>query len=363
MRVIFHAPYPLDPTATSGSGVRPVAMHQAFEDLGHEVWQVTGHSAERKQAIERVAAAVAAGTRFDLVYSESSTAPTIMTDPDHLPRHPLMDFAFLRRMRRHGAKVGLFYRDIYWKFPGYGSHLGLAKRESAKLAYRYDLQAYRQVIDTLYLPSLAMGEFVTPKPRRMQALPPGHGVQSPIPAPATGVHLLFVGGMGPHYQMKALLEAVQLVAAEGHDVTLELCTRHADWVGVQDEYGPLVHGPVTLHHASGAGLIELYERSNLASLFVKPDDYRNFAAPVKLFEYLGNRRPVLASAGTLAGEFVADQGVGWTIDYSVSACADLLRELATHPEQIRTMTEQVDQVQQRHTWQARAQFVIDDLGA
>ncbi|WP_285286043.1 hypothetical protein, partial [Klebsiella pneumoniae] len=78
----------------------------------------------------------------------------------HLPTHPLEDFAFLTRLRRHGIPVGLFYRDVYWKFPLYGEGVPKAKQLVAQAMYRYDLLAYRQCLDVLFLPSLRMGEWV-----------------------------------------------------------------------------------------------------------------------------------------------------------------------------------------------------------
>ena len=63
--------------------------------------------------------------------------------------------------------------------------------------------------------------------------------------------------------------------------------------------------PVQVVHRSGAELEQLYDNADACVLFVQPDPYREFAAPVKLFEYLGHGKPVIASAGTLAAQVVA----------------------------------------------------------
>ena len=55
----------------------------------------------------------------NFLYSESSTMPTSLTEPHHMPTHPFLDFSFFYFCKRNGIKIGLFYRDIYWKFEIY----------------------------------------------------------------------------------------------------------------------------------------------------------------------------------------------------------------------------------------------------
>ncbi|MCP9377276.1 glycosyl transferase, partial [Cutibacterium acnes] len=106
-RCIYHVPYPLDPNTTFGGQKRAVAMLKALTQWG-EVWVVAGDARQRRRQIQVVMNAIRAGTRFEFCYSESSTMPTTLTEPHHLPTHPLEDFAFLTRLRRHGIPVGLF---------------------------------------------------------------------------------------------------------------------------------------------------------------------------------------------------------------------------------------------------------------
>ena len=55
--------------------------------------------------------------------------------------------------------------------------------------------------------------------------------------------------------------------------------------------------------------------ADIFSIFVKPQEYREFAAPVKLYEYLGYHKPIIASQGTLASTFVQSNGISWTLPY------------------------------------------------
>ena len=179
-RCIYHVPYPLDPNTTFGGQKRAVAMLKALTQWG-EVWVVAGDARQRRRQIQVVMNAIRAGTRFEFCYSESSTMPTTLTESHHLPTHPLEDFAFLTRLRRHGIPVGLFYRDVYWKFPLYGEGVPKAKQLVAQAMYRYDLLAYRQCLDVLFLPSLRMGEWVDVGDRvKKVALPPGHDIDESV---------------------------------------------------------------------------------------------------------------------------------------------------------------------------------------
>jgi len=91
-------------------------MRQAFTDIGYRVMEVSGYAAERRQAMRRVRAAIAACDVPAFVYGENATIPNALTEPRHLPPHPLLDLSFFRDCQRAGAPVGIFYRDIYWRF-------------------------------------------------------------------------------------------------------------------------------------------------------------------------------------------------------------------------------------------------------
>lgn len=358
MRMVFHHPLPVRPDATAASGIRPFRMLEAFRSLGIQVDAVTGYAHDRADAIRHIDERLRKGVQYDLVYAESSTEPTLLTERHHLPLHPRLDFALFRRLKRRGARIGLFYRDIYWRFPEYADALPWWKARGAKLFYHYDLLRYRQFVDRLYLPSMEMAPHVPwMPPSRMAALPPGF-VNQPL-GRRTGerLHLLYVGGMGSHYRMHALFEAV----AASPDVEMTVCTREVEWNAVRGAY-PLADGRIRVVHLSGAELVPLFERADVCMLFVEPHPYRDFAAPVKLFEYIGAQRPVIASRGTLAGSFVEQHGAGWTVPYDAGALAQLLQALSNDPAIIAAKVSVLATLRCAHTWQARAAQVVAELG-
>lgn len=358
-RCIFHYPLPIDRNSPFGGQQRPARIIDALARWG-EVWIVDGPAGERRDSMKRVNEAIRAGTRFDFCYSESSTMPTTMTGDKHLPTHPLLDFRFLSGLRRSGIEVGLFYRDIYWKFPVYGRDLPAWRRWAAKAAYRYDLLAYRRCLDVLFLPSLQMGELV-PVGRRVRkvALPPGSDIdEEPATTPSSPLRLFYVGGLGDLYQLHELCAAVRGLP----NVELTICTRAREWEAVKDEYRALMGPNISVVHASGkAELAPYFEWCNVAVLAMKPDPYRDFAAPLKLYEYIGNGKPILATENTMVGDVVADGGLGWTVPYSADCFRTLLGSLVDHPDQVDAAHQRVMAVRPANTWDSRVDVLATVL--
>lgn len=361
--MVFHTPYPLDPHASSASGIRPVQMRNAFASLGYTVWEVTGHTQARKKAIERVTRAMSDGIHFDFCYSESSTMPLTMTEPNHVPLNPFFDFAFLRRLRRSGVKVGHFLRDIYWLFPAYRTAVPFPKRSVAQLAYRWDVRNYQTSVDRLYVPSLGMASYLDINADLIEALPPGHSWMTPVLGPSTGAHLFYVGSISSHYKLHTLVEAVSRSSAAGADVSLTICTPPAQWDLMRPEYARLLSPAVRIVHGHGDAIKSHYEETNIGALLMEPDEYRDFAAPVKLFDYLGSGKPILATAGTFAGDLVAREGIGWSLPYETDAVASWLTRIAHAPALLAERRREVEVARQLHTWEARAAHVANDLSS
>ncbi|MDO5068072.1 MAG: glycosyltransferase [Propionibacteriaceae bacterium] len=360
-RMIFHHPLPLDPDATSASGIRPQLMREAFSSLGYEVWDVIGHTSERRERADEVRHALRGGVGFEFCYSESSTMPMTMTNPNHLPIDPWLDVGFFRHLRSHGVPVGHFLRDIFWRFPGYREDLSWARYHAAITAYRFDMWALRHHVDHVFLPSLPMAQHVNLGRTPVSTLPPGHAHDAPIKGPETGVSLFYVGGLGAHYDLTELFSAVRDLHDKGLDVALTVCLRPDDWAQVKDRYTPLMNEATQIVHAHGAGLRQHFERANIAALLVEPKDYWQLAVPVKLYDYVGAGKPVLATRGTLTGEIVQEQGLGWSIDHEPAAIRNFLAELATAPERIRSARDAVIERRDAHTWRHRAEQVVSTL--
>lgn len=361
-KMIFHAPYPLDEQARSASGIRPVQLRNAFRELGYEVAEVVGTSGPRSAAIADVKRRIGSGERFDFCYSESSTMPMSMTDPRHLPLHPLMDYAFFRQLRSSGTPVGHFLRDIYWLFPEYRENVAFPKREVALAGYRWDLHNLRRCVDVLYLPSMEMADYLPAMaPTSVRALPPGHGWSEPLEGPTSGVRLFYVGGTGYNYRLHRLVEAVTTAHEAGADVALTICTPPDQWNDQAPGYLPYLSNAISIVSGHGDELIPYYRAANVGALAVEPYDYWRFAVPVKMFDYLGAGKPVLASNGTLTADLVKREGIGWGVDYTVEALTAWLTAAASDPSVIARGRDGLEKAWSRNTWLSRAQSVASEL--
>lgn len=356
--MIFHVPFPLDADGKSASAIRPVRMRAAFETAGYDVLEISGYSADRRRLIKQLRAEIRQGRRISFVYSEGSTMPTAFTDPHHLPLHPRMDLDFLRFCRRQGIRVGVFYRDIYWQFPEYLASLNPLLARVMRFFYKSDLRRYQKSVDKIFLPSQRMAAYL-PAHNRAQAvsLPPGSEVvDSPTPQ-ASPISLLFVGGLGAYYRLHQCIQGVEQAA----DAHLVICTREEQWAAVREEYDFLIGAASGVVHRSGTQLESLYAAAHVGTLFLEPIEYREFAAPLKMYEYLGHGKPIIAAEGSLVADFVRENGVGWVLPYHADALTELLNDLASHPSLLAAMREKVLVVREEHTWVARASQAADVL--
>lgn len=351
-RMIFHCPVKNEGNPDA-SQLRPLKMIEAFRQIGYDVAVVYGDGAERKKSIAAIKRSIRGGVKYDFLYSESSTLPTLCTEKHHLPSYPFLDFSFLSFCRRHGIRVGLFYRDIYWRF-SFGNDSW--KMKCLKPFYIYDLIMYRRLVDVLFLPSKEMlGYIPLGFPGRVEELPPGAGKMSftKTGMPGQGLNLLYIGGLVPHYDLRMLVKAV----SEIPEITFTLCCRKKEWMRVGHFYDGLLSDNIRVVHKSGDELDALYREADLFCIYVKAHEYWKFAVPFKLFESIGHGCPVLASEGTWTADFVSREGIGPVCRYDADELVRLLKELAGNRGKRAEYRKRVIDMAPEHTWQMRCRKV------
>ncbi|MBQ6440301.1 MAG: glycosyltransferase family 1 protein [Mogibacterium sp.] len=359
-RCIFHYPGPIQENPSSGSAVRPNRMLNAFKAIGYEVEEVTGFSKERAEKIKEVRKKIRNGVKYNFVYSENTSMPTAMADSDHVPRHPVMDEVFLRKCRKAGIPVGLFYRDAYWQFPLYKESVKWFVPMVTIPIYKNELKGYRKCTDVLFVPSNEFAEAIGYK-GRYQELPPGGdpiSINEDTERTDDRIRIFYVGGVSGLYDITV---PVQIIS-EFPEYRLTVCCAEKDWEANETLKGIVAKiDNISVIHKKKHELGPFYIQADIAMAFFERNAYRDLAMPVKLFEYIGYGKPVIATAGTAAGRYIKDNDIGWAIDFDSEQLRTLLRSLAKDRNIIRTKTDKTIAVAPGNTWEARAQMVVKTL--
>ena len=366
-KCILHVPNYIDPAGRSGSSKRPVKMLQALKNCGYEVDCVMGYGNERKSSINRIKQRISEGVKYDFLYSESSTMPTLLTEKDHIPRYPFLDFGFLKFCKKKEIRIGLFYRDIQWKFSIYTDNVSWYKQRVSIPLYQYDLKKYEELVDILYLPTSEMAKYLE-KDRlteKVHVLMPGAEINRNLDEEKKiynfkhrPISILYVGGVDRIYDLKEFFCALKKMAGEAKAV---ICCRKEEWDSCKNIYIPYLGENIKIIHESGERLIPYYRRADLCCAFAGKGEYMSMAMPVKIFEYLGNLVPVLATKGTVSGRFVEEEDIGWSVEYDEQALEKCLKEIINAPEMLIQKRENQKKILKFHTWEARARQVIQDL--
>ena len=358
-RCIFHVPNYVDPKGLSGSNVRPYQMAEAFRNNGYIVDMIMGYGRDRKAQIAEIKRKISNGVKYDFLYSESSTMPTLLTERHHLPVYPFLDFGFLKFCKRKGIKIGLFYRDIYWKFPLYREKMNPVKAYIATKMYQYDLCQYNRLLDVLFLPSIDMKRYISEITDSLpiHPLPPGTCPVNKITRRDDlddTLRLIYVGGISRDvYDLTNLLKSV--VSTPGTELTI--CCREKDWAAEKEYYECFLNERIKIVHTWGDGLKPYYSQADMSCLVTNQSDYRSFCMPIKLFEYLAFQKPVFITDGSAGAEFVRANGMGVVVRQDEESIKSALRDILSHRDKIREISHHMEEVSRNHSWSVRAQTV------
>lgn len=362
-KCIFHLPIPLQGEGASASSIRPLKMLKAFKNIGYDVEVIEGYSDKRKAKIQELMTKVRNGEKYDFVYSESSTMPTMLTEKNHIPKHYDLDFNFFKFCTKFDIPVGLFYRDIHWKFPLYKEGVKGIKRHVAVFFYKHDLKQYKKTLKYLFVPTFRMCKYIEKKylPDNIAELPPGSNqltvLNNRTKKKIAKLKLLYIGGIGEIYQFDKLLE----VACNQRNVFLTVCCRKDDWEKNKERYSPYLSNNISIVHKSGNELNELYDHCDVCMAFFKPTEYMAMAMPVKIFEYLSYKKPIIATNNTAAGEFVKQKGIGWSIDYDCDKLRDLLKNILNDSVDLESIYSNIEEQIKLNSWEKRAEQVAELL--
>jgi glycosyltransferase involved in cell wall biosynthesis len=363
-KVLVYFPFALAKKADSGSKVRPLKMIEAFEkwgsDQGLEVIVVSGESKERETKWNELLRKRAL-TNIKFCYAENQTIPIWLTDKNHIPSKPFIDKKVFQYLKQQQIPMGIFYRDVYWKFDDLYPLKGL-KKSVMQWLYRREEKFYEKYADAIFLPSLEMGKYVDIN-RTKVALPPG-GKEVMFPKTIredNQVRAIYVGAV-KHADngLPLMLETLERIQAEGLPLSLTVVCREVEYQGLPSSYKEKMKQlQVDVKHISGTELDDLYTEIDFAYLPRTKSTYNDFSVPVKLVEYLSNYLPVLASNCTAQQRFVESGPYGVvasaTTDEMVAATKTMMEQHLTFLQTIQ------DEFLANNSWIARVQTVNQTL--
>lgn len=366
-KIIVYFPYKLR-AQTSGSSVRPVKILEAFKSVAHqrncELIEIHGETKERHARIEKIYKEV---NPEDVLfcYMENATIPLVLSDSDHIPRKPLMDYQFIRYLKKHNIPLGVFYRDIYWKFDSlYKVQPGI--KQAMRFLFKTELAVYKKYSHTIFLPSTYMNEYVGADSRKVTDLPPGgtnklefsKDVISKIP------NAIYVGGINPRYGIYDTLNAFKKLNEAETLVTLTLICRKEELSTYADLIKPYVGcNWLNLQNAFGDELISFYSNADFGIVPIKRDFYNDFAVAVKLFEYISFGLPVIATNCTAQKDLVQKSKLGVVVEDNADGILKGLKEFLDPQIREDYKSRVTKALLEEHLWIHRAEKVFNTLSS
>lgn len=352
VKAIFHYPGRFHEIKDSGEKLRPPRMYEALREICDEVVLINGTPDERKN---KISAIIPRLDKFSFLYSENSTLPLRFCAEPPRPLIPSPDYRLFNAVAKKNVPIGVFYRDIFWRYGPFIKQVGLLKYLLGLPFYRRELKTYSKLANKIFIPSERM-KHLFPKwvpAEKIEILPPGGAAADPKPSVKYEsnhqLQLLYVGSITPpKYDLSPLRQA--LTEIPDGQIKLDIVTRQEEW----KQHGGKYDFPSTVEfHAGGEDTENLYRQADAALLFFNDDDeYMRMAMPVKLFEAISHGLPIICHGDTAAGAFVRDNNIGWMAPKGEGG--GFLRHLSLHPAEIAEKAANIIKIRDQHTWSARA---------
>ncbi|MEH7480478.1 glycosyltransferase, partial [Neobacillus drentensis] len=279
-----------------------------------------------------------------------------------VPQKPFIDSKVMKFLKGKNIPVGVFYRDVYWKFDELYPLKGI-KKTIMQSIYRREEKFYEKFCDVIFLPSDAMGKYVS-IPKRKVALPPGGTpmnidvIREKTDGPSRG---LYVGGINNEdYGLFLLLDALEIANKQKMVCDLTVVCRQEEFNGLPDEKKKrLTDLNVTIKHISGRALNELYKEMDFAFIPRYKSTYNDFSVPVKLVEYLSNELPVVATNCEAQKDIIESDRYGLICEDKPASMAEVISQMSQEYLEYRMNIKKT--FIEKHSWLARVEMIKASL--
>lgn len=358
--ILVYYPFHLSDEVNSGSKIRPLKILQAFKKWAEKhdlnLIVISGDSQTRDNQFRQL---LQSGKLESILfcYMENQTIPIWLTDKSHIPKRPLIDWKFLRFLKNSNIPVGLFYRDVYWKFEELYPLKGIKKRVM-QFIYFLEEKFYKRYIDTIFLPSLDMGEYVNINVKKVD-LPPGGMLKSNsnIIKPSYPFQAIYVGAIkNEGYGLPLLLDSLEIVNNKSKVCELTIVCREEEFSSLSMEVRQrLIKQEINIFHTSGEKLDDLYGEMDFALIPRYKSIYNNFSVPVKLMEYLSNALPIVATNCNAQAKIIENGNYGVVCYDEKNSMAEAIKKVINENEKFKN--EIIRSFNQKHSWNTRVEKI------
>jgi len=352
-KIIFHYPGPFYDILDTGEKKRPKKMYEAFCELGYDVFPIVGSYREREEKFNQIRNNIEA---FNFIYCENSTMPITMVDENHIPKPFSIDKKLFKLAHNKKIPIGVYYRDLYWKFNSFKKEIGILKYYLSLYFYKNELKFYSKYSDVLFVQSL---EFKKAVPYfcqdKIYELPPGgdgtENINNEISLP---LQLIYIGSIKPPiYDISDAIEIIKSMTDK--PIILNLVIRKSQSYLIKDYYKGLSDN-IKVNHVSGKELYKLLQQSHIALMHYRKDKYRKLVKPLKLFEAITFGLPLITNYGTATATFLKQNKFGWIVD-AKNDLNKLLNYLISNFHEVKNKRKKIIEHIEEHTWIARAKSV------
>ena len=358
MKLLYITFIDLKKSPSSGSSVRPHKMLEAFQNLNIDTFIVDGATNDlktRKNSIKLVEKKLT-NWKPDICYIEPPSGPMFYYG----------DVQLIKKLHRMGVPISIFYRDAYWKYPSFylTSNTPIVERLKdiiIRNLHRYQLSVFKKNIDIIYFPSETMkNEFDCP---RMEILPPGSFLSDAEEKKSIShpLQVIFVGGAAKNYGTFLTLDAFELANKNKTVAKLFYICPEEQWKALKIDKEKYSSWLEVIHTSGDKNLKPYYEKSDIAILTAPKTFYRDFAVPIKIFEYLSYLKPILATDCIETAKVINENQIGWVVKDNASDIASVLQKLNDNSEIGDSVKANMTLARDNNLWTKRAEKVVREL--
>jgi len=357
-KIIFHYPGPFYDVLDTGEKKRPKRMYEAFCELGYDVYSIIGNYSERKIKIKAIEDQL---DEFEFIYSENTNLPLRFSGKRHIPIWGNADFKLYKLAYKKKIPHGVFCRDIYWLYKDFIKEVGYLKYLLALPFYLEELKLYNSYCHKVFVPSQRfIDSLIFINKRKCVSLPPAgriSQVQDTLVYNSgdSPLKFIYVGSVNPpFYDLTLLLKEIKQF---NKSIKLTIVTREDVWNKFSEYYSPLPSN-VEVMHITGIKLEKKIHEAHLSIIYLIETQYRKLAMPIKFFEAIGYQVPVISYGDSAVSDFIKKYDIGWVVN---SNDTNIFKYLLQNPEEIENKRKNISRICSEHTWEKRAERVVEVL--